>query len=383
MINDIFNKELYLDPFLMFKEWRESKTLPYDSGTNTYALSRYDDINYALRSPHLFSSSSGGRANSIAQPFMVDADDPGHRVQRSVMEKMLTPSSVSKHKNYVESILKKSIENINKNESVDVVKVIAQTLPVEFIGSLLGIDSSDFHLLRKWGEAMVEGADGWENVTIEVVEAVVSWFDYFDKMAASGFWDEKDGIISLLLKASKEGGRITYDQARGNSLAILIGGNETAKYLLSGLLEMYSSLPNVPEMYLEAGPEKFVNEVMRYLSPVVSSARRTTQDVLIGENVIPQGSQVMLFLTSANMDDSVFLKPEEFNPMRKETGNLSLGFGPHYCIGASLAKIQVQTMLEYLINNNVKITKDTSIPIEYKHSTFLRGIKKMQAFVHG
>jgi cytochrome P450 len=294
---------------------------------------------------------------------------------------MLTPSSVAKHKNYVESILKKSLDQISKTESVDIVSVIAQTLPVEFIGSLLGIDSSDFHLLRKWGEAMVEGADGWENVTIEVVEAVVSWFDYFDKMAASGFWDDKDGIISLLLKASKGEGKITYDQARGNSLAILIGGNETAKYLLSGLLEMYSSLPNVAGMYLEAGSEKFTNEVMRYLSPVVSSARRTTQDVLIGENVIPQGAQVMLFLTSANMDESIFSRPEEFDPMRSEAGNLSLGFGPHYCIGASLAKIQVQTMLEYLINNNIKITKDESVPVEYKHSTFLRGIKRMQAFV--
>jgi cytochrome P450 family 142 subfamily A polypeptide 1 len=120
---------------------------------------------------------------------------------------------------------------------------------------------------------------------------------------------------------------------------------------------------------------------LRYLSPVVSSARRTTTDVAVGENIIPAGAQVMLFLTSANMDESVFENPELFNPARNSSAHLSLGFGPHFCIGASLAKIQLQALFEYFINNKIKITKDESAPMKFKYSTFLRGIKEMRAFV--
>jgi cytochrome P450 family 142 subfamily A polypeptide 1 len=312
---------------------------------------------------------------------MVDVDDPGHRVQRSVIEKMLTPSAVSKHSEYVTAVIDIAVKGIIGAGSVEVVNAIAQTLPVTFIGSLLGVRDSDFPLLRKWGEAMVEGADGWENVTEEVVEAVINWFDYFDDLSKTGYWDDKEGIISLLLNASKENGSITYEEARGNSLAILIGGNETAKYLLSGAIDLYVENPDIATIYKDVGPEKFINEVLRYLSPVVSSARRTTTDVAVGENIIPAGAQVMLFLTSANMDESVFENPELFNPARNSSAHLSLGFGPHFCIGASLAKIQLQALFEYFINNKIKITKDESAPMKFKYSTFLRGIKEMRAFV--
>lgn len=381
MQNDIFNKELYRDPFEMFAQWRASHILPYDKTTNTYALSRHADINFALRSPKEFTSSFGGRANSIAQPFMVDADDPGHRVQRAIIEKMLTPNAVSKHMEYVSSVIHQSIGGLIGVGSVEIVEAIAQTLPVTFIGSLLGVDPSDFHLLRKWGEAMVEGADGWENVTEEVVEAVLSWFEYFDDLSKNGHWDNKEGIIPLLLEASKQGGSITYEEARGNSLAILIGGNETAKYLLSGAIELYSKTPKIADMYRSVGPEKFINETLRYISPVVSSSRRTTIDVAVGKNVIPAGSQVMLFLASANMDESVFENPELFNPERNSSAHLSLGFGPHFCIGASLAKIQLQALFEYLISNDICITQDENTPVQHKYSTFLRGVKKMNASI--
>lgn len=377
---DIFNKNLYLEPAGMFAQWRSSPDLPYDKERNTYALARYADVHYALRSPHLFSSAQGGRANSIPQPFMVDADDPAHRVQRAVVEKMLTPSAVSRHREYLDSVLDMAIQPLIGAGSVEIVGDIAQTLPVVFVGTILGVRPSDFPLLRRWGESMVEGADGWENVTDDVVSAVINWFEYFDDLAKSGYWDNGDGIIPLLLNAAKYGDQITYEQARGNALAILIGGNETAKYLLSGALNVFARMPRTIETY-RSSPESYVNEIFRYVSPVVSSARSTTKDVVVGDEIIPAHSQVMLMLASANMDEKVFQNASSFIPTRVGAAHLSLGFGPHYCIGASLAKIQVQALLDYLINNDLYIVPDYEKPLEMKASTFLRGIRSMFAFV--
>lgn len=377
---DIFNKNLYIEPADMFAQWRASADLPYDEARNTYALARYSDVHYALRSPHLFSSAQGGRANSIPQPFMVDADDPAHRVQRAVVERMLTPSAVSRHREYLDSVLDMAIQPLIGAGSVEIVGDIAQTLPVVFIGTILGVRPADFPLLRRWGEAMVEGADGWENVTDDVVAAVINWFEYFDDLARSGYWDGGEGIIPLLLEAAKSNGPITYDQARGNALAILIGGNETAKYLLSGALNIFARMPKTLDLY-KSQPESYVNEIFRYVSPVVSSARRATRNVVVGDEIIPADSQVMLMLASANMDDKVFHNPATFMPTRDEAPHLSMGFGPHYCIGASLAKIQVYSLLDYLVNNDLYIVPDYDKPTQMKASTFLRGIKSMFAFV--
>jgi len=311
---------------------------------------------------------------------MVDADDPSHRVQRAVVEKLLTPSAVSAHRSYLDEVLKMSIEPLIDAGSVEIINDIAQTLPVMFVGSLLGVRPSDFPLLRRWGEAMVEGADGWENVTDDVVAAVINWFEYFDDLASNGYWDGREGIIPLLLEAAKANAGISYEQARGNALAILIGGNETAKYLLSGVLNIYSRMPNMVAAY-RSNPESCINEIFRFVSPVVSSARQTTRDVVVGDEVIPEGSQVMLMLASANMDEKVFSMPDKFIPDRKEANHLSLGFGPHYCIGASLAKIQIQALMDYLITHNIYIFPDYDKQVEYKASTFLRGIRQMYAFV--
>jgi len=382
METNIFNKELYLDPFGMFAEWRNSDNLPYDASTNTFALSRYNDIHFALRSPHLFTSSFGGRANSIPQPFMVDVDDPEHRIQRAIVEKSLTPSSVGKHYSYLQSVLDTCIGDAAGAGEIDVVTNIAQTLPVNFVGSMLGIPSNDFPLLRHWGEAMVEGADGWENVTDETVAAVIHWFEYFDDLYRSGFWDEGDDLVHLLVSAHR-GGVITYEEARGNALAILIGGNETAKYLLSGVLHLYASDPTVFNKFLVDSPSRdaITNEIFRYISPVVSSARRATKDVLVGDEVIPSGSQVMLFLLSGNRDARKFSAPDHFAPFSNSQQHLSLGFGPHYCIGASLAKIQIQCLLDYMISHNVDIEISREALPGYKYSTFLRGIRHMTASI--
>ena len=379
---NFFDKSFYNNPYEAFKHLRLNEPVCKDEKTNTYALTKHEDVLFALRNPEIFTSSLGARANSIPQPFMIDCDDPEHRTQRSIVERAFTPKKMQEYELWIRDFVNDSLSKCEAGKSFDIVQSLLQPLPVWVIGMILGIPESDYPLLRKWGEAMVEGADGWENVTDEVVQAVLDWFDYFDKYAKSKNGDGSD-IVSSLLNAHINDGRITYQQAQGNSLALLVGGNETARYLLTNslysILTHYSCWEDIVSNPLII--PGVVEECVRFSTPVMSSIRHTTTDVRISEAVIPQGSQVMLMLASANRDEDVFEWSDVFLIDRKHTQNVGFGFGIHYCIGASLAKMQLRIILEEMSRMYPNAIIDDKFIPEMKASSFLRGIKNLDVIV--
>lgn len=379
---DFFDKSFYKEPYEKFKYLRLNEPVCKDERTNTYVLTKHEDILFAFRNPEIFTSSLGARANSIPQPFMIDCDDPEHRVQRSIVEKAFTPKKMQEYEQWTRDFVHTSLEECEVSKSFDIVQALLQPLPVWVIGKILGIPESDYQLLQKWGEAMVEGADGWENVTDEVVQAVLDWFEYFDKYAKSKTGEGSD-IVSALLNAHINEGKITYEQAQANSLALLVGGNETARYLLTNSL--YSILTNYScweEIVLNPSSiPRIIEECVRFSTPVMSSIRYTTMDVRVSESVIPKGAQVMLMLASANRDEDVFEWPDVFLTARKNNQHVGFGFGIHYCIGASLAKMQLRIVLEEMSKMYPKATINNEVAVRMKASSFLRGIKNLEVIL--
>jgi cytochrome P450 len=379
---DFFDKSFYNEPYEKFKYLRLNEPVCRDEKTNTYVLTKHEDVLFAFRNPEIFTSSLGARANSIPQPFMIDCDDPEHRVQRSIVERAFTPKKMQDYENWIRDFVNSSLSKCESGKSFDMVPALLQPLPVWVIGKILGIPESDYSLLQKWGEAMVEGADGWENVTDEVVQAVLDWFEYFDKYAKSKTGEGSD-IVSALLNAHTNEGKITYEQAQANSLALLVGGNETARYLLTNSLysilthhscweEIVSDQSIIP---------RIVEECVRFSTPVMSSIRHTTMDVRVSDSVIPKGAQVMLMLASANRDEDMFEWPDIFLTDRKNNQNLGFGFGIHYCIGASLAKMQLRIVLEEMSKMYPNATINGKVDIRMKASSFLRGIKNLEVIL--
>lgn len=376
----LFDKSIYVDPHQLFKQWRESSPVVYDFDKNTYGITKYKDVEFAFKNPDIFTSSLGARANQIPQPFMIDADDPEHRIQRKIVERSFTPGQMSYFSRQIEEITLNLLSDACQKVNFDFVENITHPLPVISIGKILGIPESDHYLLQKWGQAMVEGADGWENVTDEVIGAVVDWYDYFEEIAKYKRQHPDGGVISQLVSAHYENNEIPLAQVGGNALALLVGGNETARYFLSGAI--YELLKNRNQFDLVLSDSSLIDQAIeecaRYVSPVVSSIRYATEDVEISGTLIPKGSQVMLFLPSANWDESIFENPDIFDINKKRVKNISFGFGIHYCLGASLAKTQLRSV----INSVAKICPtiaiaDGFIP-DIKASTFLRGIKSLE-----
>lgn len=363
----------------MFAEWRSNSPVVFDPSTNTYAITRFADVISAFKNPDTFTSSRGARANSLPQPFMIDTDDPEHRNQRKVVERAFTPGQMAFYEDSIRKTVSEKIKQFPIGQSFDLVNLLTHPLPVMTVGQILGVPESDFPLLQKWGESMVEGADGWENVTTEVVEAVVNWFEYFDDYAKFKRGRKDGDLISVLLHAHYEEGLITYEQARGNTLALLVGGNETARYFLTGSVYEVLKRRNIFNSdYVLNNINKIINESVRYVSPAVSSIRYSTEDVYVSGIKIPKNSQVMLLILSANNDESIFIDPLTFNPEREHAGHLGFGFGIHYCLGANLAKMQLKIILEELVKITPQLSTPDGFVPQMKVSTFLRGIKNLE-----
>lgn len=379
---NLFDKSIYENPFDAFCLWRNSSPVVHDPAHNTYAITKFNDVISAFRDAETFTSSLGARANSIPQPFMIDADDPEHRNQRRIVERAFTPGQMAFYEDGIRKMVINKIEQFPRGEVFDIVKFLTHPLPVMTVGKILGVPESDFSMLQKWGESMVEGADGWENVTTDVVDAVISWFTYFDEYAKYKRSRSDGDLISILLRAHYEEGLITYEQARGNALALLVGGNETARYFLtSSLFQIIKRKDIYNSEYISTNLNKIINESVRYSSPAVSSIRHTTRDVNVSGFTIPQKSQVMLMILSANMDEEIYSEPMEFNPNRDSVNHVGFGFGIHYCLGSNLAKIQLKVVMEELIKRIPDAVIPDGFHPDMKFSTFLRGPKNLEVFI--
>lgn len=380
---NLFDKEIYKDPYETFRVWRNESPVVFDEERNTYGITRYEDVSFAFKSPEIFTSSKGARANAIPQPFMIDADDPSHRQQRRIVEKSFTPGQMAYYSKRIDGIAGQLLTAACSKNRFDLVKYVLHKLPVISVGQILGVPEDDYYLLQLWGQNMVEGADGWENVTDAVIAAVIEWYEYFDELAKKKRINPDGSLISQLLSAHYDDGEISYNQAGGNALALLVGGNETARYFLSNSIHKlltnradFDSLINDRSIIDSA-----IDECLRYCGPVISSIRHATQDIEVSGSVIKKDAQVMLLIPSANRDESIFQNSETFDIYRQPNKHIGFGFGVHYCLGASLAKMQLKVIIEQIINICPEIEIEEGFEPQMKYSTFLRGIKDLAVMV--
>ncbi|MSO59655.1 MAG: cytochrome P450 [Ilumatobacteraceae bacterium] len=375
-----FDRSWYDQPHDVFARLRATEPVARDADTNTYALLMHADIIWAERQPTLFSSANGSRPNGEQQYSMIDTDDPKHGEQRRLVAKGFTPKQMARYEQHVRDVLESLIDAAIKARTFDVVTAIARPLPMTLIGEMLGIAPSDYELLQHWSDQMIQGADGPQNITDEVINAAVAWYMYFGDLAATRSASPSDDLISVLIGAHNEDGLLSFDEAQGNALLLLVGGNETTRNVISGGLQalladrtQWDAIVADPALIPSA-----VEECLRWVTPIVSMSRVTTRDIDIRGVTIPEGYQVLMMYPSANRDETVFTDPMTFDIHRNPNPHLAFGFGPHFCLGSSLARLEIRVVLEELVKRAPQLRiADDSAPPKYKGSSFVRGITEL------
>lgn len=378
----LVDRALYTgDPHAFFTRLRAEEPV-YCDDQGVWTLTRHEDVRAAERQPALFSSAGGSRPNTDPQPSMIDSDDPWHAAQRRLVAQGFTQRQMAAYEGHVVDVARRLVDAVVDRGSCDIVTDIAKPLPMTLIGEMLGADAADHDALQRWSDLMVSGADGANHRSAETMNAAFEYYDYITRVIAQRRQSPGDDLVSTLIHSEIDGESMHEAQIIGNALLLLVGGNETTRNVIAGGVHALLSNPDQLALARESLDDVtgLVEESLRWVTPIVNMNRHTTTDTVVRGVTIPAGAQVLLAYISANRDEAVFADPFRFDLGRNPNPHIAFGFGPHLCLGAALARLELRVIFSELLGrlDDLHLTDPDFQPV-YTPSTFVRGITALPA----
>ena len=377
----ILDRDLYQgDPYPTLA-WIRNNQPVYCDPNGIWALTKIDDIRWAERQPALFSSSAiGSRPNGQPQPSMIDSDDPAHADQRRSVARGFGPRQMAAYEAHVRDVARALVDAVIEKGSCDIVDDIAKPLPMTLIGEMLGAQPSEYDWLQHLSDVMITGADDPRYVTDEVVNAAIEFYTYTGRVMEERRSHPGDDLISKFMTPLDDGTVMDDAHVIGNALLLLVGGNETTRNVIAGGLEALIRRPDQMAIARRSPEdlERAIEESIRWVTPIINMVRVTTRDVEVRGVTIPAGSQVLMHYTAANRDEDHFAHPDEFDVTRDPNPHISFGWGPHLCLGASLARLELKIIYTEMLTRMADLRfADADFVPEYGHASFVRGMKRL------
>jgi cholest-4-en-3-one 26-monooxygenase len=333
---------------------RRNAPVYFDENAGAWGISCYADLKEVSTRPDDFSSAQGIRADAPAMPMMIDMDDPEHWARRKLVNRGFTPRRVRAQEERVREVCDGIIDQICERGQGDLVWDIAAPLPLIMIGDALGVAPEDRDRLLRWSDDLVRGLvglDGDLEALTNAATAFEEYTSYAHEVIAARRKEPRDDLMTVLVRAEVDGDRLDDESIVQESLLILVGGDETTRHVISGgVLELlrhraqWDDLRDDRELMAPA-----VEEMLRWVSPIKNMNRTATRDVEFRGQTIAEGDPVLLLYPSANRDEAVFDDPFRFDIRRDPNEHVAFGFGPHFCLGSSLARLELRTMVDRLL----------------------------------
>jgi cytochrome P450 family 142 subfamily A polypeptide 1 len=348
-----------------------------------WGITRYADIKDVSRQPELFSNAGGIRPDQGPLPMMIDMDDPDHLKRRKLVNKGFTPRRVRDSEPQVRKACTEIIDAVYERGRADLVNEVAAPLPMIMIGDALGVRPEDRAELLRWSDDMLKGlaTEATEEQQVATANAFADYTAYATEVIAARKAEPRDDLMSILVHAEVDGDRLSEEEVLQESLLILIGGDETTRHVISGGIHQLLLHPDQWE-HLREHPEArpaAVEEMLRWVTPIKNMVRTATRDVELHGQQIHEGDELMLLYPSANRDEDVFDDPFRFDSARTPNEHLAFGFGTHFCLGASLARLEISVMLDELLARMPKLrVADPDAPTEYRPANFISGLEQLQ-----
>ncbi|MET0903321.1 MAG: cytochrome P450 [Acidimicrobiales bacterium] len=350
---------------------------------NVWGITRYADIKGVSRRPEVFSNAGGIRPNQDPLPMMIDMDDPDHLQRRKLVNKGFTPRRVRDSEPRVRRACTEILDAVIERGSADLVNDVAAPLPMIMIGDALGVRPEDRAELLRWSDDMLKGlaTEATEEQTLTAAHAFGEYHAYAAEVIADRKAAPQDDLMSILVHAEVDGDRLSDDEVLQESLLILIGGDETTRHVISGGIHQLLLHPDQWERLAkdrDARPAA-VEEMLRWVSPIKNMVRTATRDVELHGQPVHEGDELMLLYPSANRDEDVFEDPFRFDIARTPNEHVAFGFGTHFCLGASLARLEIAVMLDELLARMPKLrVADPDAEPEYRPANFISGLEHLQ-----
>lgn len=361
--------------------WMRAEAPVYWDGA-VWGVSRYQDVKEVSRTPEVFSSAGGIRPGFPALPMMIDMDDPAHFQRRKLVNKGFTPRRVRDTEPAVRAACAQILDSVCERGEADLVTDIAAHLPMIMIGDALGVPVEQRADLLRWSDDMVKGQDA--AAPAAQLEAAGTAFAEYWAYASAAIADRRhqptDDLMSVLVHAEVDGDRLTDEEIVHESLLILVGGDETTRHVISGGLHQLLIHPDQWQR-LAADPAlrpSAVEEMLRWVTPIKNMVRTATRATTLGDQEIAEGDELMLLYPSANRDEDVFVDPFRFDVARSPNEHLAFGFGTHFCLGNSLARLEISVMLEQVQERLPDLAlADPHATVDMRPANFISGVEHL------
>lgn len=360
--------EVQMDPFAHYAWMRKNAPAlrTRTSDGDVWFLSRFTDVQAALRAPKVFSS-------EVVRPpplvFLTLFDPPEQTRLRQVVASSFTPKAVGRLEERILEYGGAYLDALIATGGGDAVNEFALKLTMATISSLLGLPSSDFDQMKAWSDDMssyfgrlARQAPG----TASAEQGAHDFFAYIKANLERAYRDPDESVSSHIARLWKDG-QLTEREATHFCAFLFVAGHETTTILIAN---SFLAFIEQPELFgrIRRQPEDaklFIEEVARYRGTVQRLSRRTTEDVTVAGSTIPAGSFVKLLPGSANRDEERFVHPERFDIDRDTTGHLGFGHGIHSCLGAHLARLEGRIAVDLLASRVGSLEPNPERPAEY------------------
>jgi cytochrome P450 len=384
--------EIHDDPYPTYARLRAEAPVYRNEAAEFWALSRHADVVEAFRDNVRFSSAHGVSLDPAASGphahrtmSFLAMDPPMHGRMRGLVSRGFTPRRVAELEPRIRELTRQHLDAALEMGSFDMIGDLAGKLPMDVISELIGVPASDRDELRRLSDLLVHREEGVDDVPPAGVEAALTLVTYYADMLAQRRARRTDDLTSALLDASVDGDHLTDDEIMSFLFLMVVAGNETTTKLLGNAWYWAWRNPDQRARPFTdpAWVPAWIEETLRYDTSSQMLARTLTEPVTLHGVTVPAGERVVLLVGSANRDERVFASPDRYDlarPAAEMHQIASFGFGRHFCLGASLARLEARVCLEEL----VKRVADYDIEpnsVRRVHSVNVRGFASLPTTV--
>ncbi len=359
-----------LSPVAGYRDWPPGTVPGADEAVTAWALFRYDQIFEAARDTATFSSRDPlQEASSAPSLMLVNTDPPKHEVERKLVSQAFSPRRVKRLEGWLGELVPRLLDDLGDGD-VEVMEFAAE-IPTRAMVRLLGLPDGDHVRFKQWANAFMLSSSLTPEERMASNEEMVTTFatrlaEHTAQLAErppTGDVDDAQDLISALLRAEIDGQRLTPEEIVRFCVTLVVAGSETTTFLIGNLLHAMARRPEITAR-LRADRtlvNVFVEEAMRVDGPPQRLFRIATRDVEVGGKMIRKGEWVALFFGSANRDPEVFADPDVLDIDRPNIRQqLSMGHGLHFCLGASLARLEVVAVVNAVLDRyqTIALTDD-------------------------
>jgi cholest-4-en-3-one 26-monooxygenase len=389
---DIFDPDVYVHgvPHDAFRALRAEHPVSFQpeppDGVGFWAVTKYQDIVTVSKDPHAFSSYRGGTNIKDYPPadldvirmLMLNMDPPQHTKFRRLTAMGFTPRMIAGMEAYIRRAAREIVDDVIERGACDFVKDIAAELPLTVIADMLGVPQADRHRVFDWSNRLIGFDDPEFQTSLEDARAAAAeMWAYANELAEQRRGQEGRDLVTVLVNARIDGEQLTEMEFDAFFLLLSVAGNETTRHLISGGMLALIEHPEAREK-LRAQPTLLtsgVEEMLRWVTPVIHFRRTATRDVEVRGQQIEEGEKVVLFYASANRDEEIFPDGHVFDVARTPNEHLAFGTGPHSCLGLNLARLEIKIIFEEILGR----MHDMALagPVRRLRSNFVNGVKSM------